>query len=155
MSTKVPAFSRLIAQKDYTQLDILFNKTLMQSAVLNALALFVLFGTVFTLRYFNIKIGGKNFGDRFLSYLPMLFMMIPIFLNHFVASWATYMRCHKKEPLLLQSVTIGILCSISTLILGNYFGVMGITAGYLALTIIGFIWTYFIFVTKKKEWHNV
>ena len=154
MTTKVPTFSGLIAKKDYTQLDTLFNRTLIQSAVLNAFALVVLFGAVFALRYLNIKIGGINFGDRFLSYWPMLFMMIPIFLNHFVASWATYMRCHKKEPLLMQSVTIGILCSISTLTLGNSFGVMGITSGYLALTIIGFIWTYFTFINKKKEWHN-
>lgn len=154
MTTKVPVFSRLIAQKDYTQLDILFNKTLMQSALLNALALVVLFGAIYALRYFDIKIGSNKFGDSFLSYLPMFFMMITIFLNHFVASWATYLRCHKKEPMLMQSVTIGILCSISTFTLGNYFGVIGITLGYLALTVMGFIWTYFIFLTKKKEWHN-
>lgn len=154
MSTKVPTFSGLIAKKDYTQLDTLFNKTLIKSAILNAFALVVLFGVVFALRYFNIKIGGKNFSDRFLPYLPMFFMMIPIFLNHFVSSWATYMRCHKKEPMLVQSVVMGIFCSFSTIGLGNYFGVLGITSGYLILNIIGFIWTYFIFINKKKEWHN-
>jgi O-antigen/teichoic acid export membrane protein len=154
MTTKVPTYSSLIAKKEYLQLDTLFDKTLIQSALLNASALIVLFIFIFSLRYFEIKIGGKNFGDRFLPYLPMLFMMIPIFLNHYVASWATYMRCHKKEPMLVQSIIIGILCAISTLTLGNYFGVMGITSGYLILTIIGFVWTYFIFKNKKRQWHN-
>jgi len=154
MTTKVPAFSKLIAQKDYKKLDSLFNETLVQSTVLNLLALTTLFGVVFVLRYFQIKIAGKNFADRFLPYLPMLFMMIPILLNHISSSWATYMRCHKREPLLLQSVIMGILCSASTIVLGYCYGIMGITGGYLVLNISGFIWTYFIFINRKKEWHN-
>jgi O-antigen/teichoic acid export membrane protein len=154
MSTKVPVFSVLIAQKEFKKLDCLFKKTLIQSTLLNLLALTTLFGIVFILRYFDIKIGGKNFAERFLPYLPMFFMMIPILLNHVISSWATYMRCHKKEPMLVTSVVIGILCSISTLTLGHYFGVIGLTCGYMILTIIAFIWTYFIFITKKKEWHN-
>ncbi|MEO7975787.1 polysaccharide biosynthesis protein [Flavobacterium sp.] len=154
ISTKVPVFSGLIAQKEYEKLDSLFNKTLIQSAFLNFFVLTFFFGVVFVLRHFEIKIEGKNFADRLLDFLPMFFMMIPILLNHIVGSWATYLRCHKKEPMLLQSVVMGILCSISTVTLGHYFGVIGITTGYMSLTIIGFVWTYFIFKNKKKEWHN-
>lgn len=154
ISTKVPVFSGLIAQKDYKQLDDLFKKTLIQSTVLNAIALITFFSLIFILRHFHLKVAGKNFADRFLSFLPMFFMMIPILLNHVIVSWATYLRCHKKEPMLIQSVIIGILCSISTITLGKYFGVIGMTLGYMILTITGFIWTYFIFTTKKKEWHN-
>jgi len=104
--------------------------------------------------YFNIKIRGKNFADRFLPYFPLFLMMIPILLNHLIASWATYMRCHKQEPMMLQSVVIGVCCCISTISLGHYSGVIGIIAGYLLLTFLSFIWTYFIFINKKKEWHN-
>lgn len=154
ISTKVPTFSRLIAQKDYNQLDGLFNKTLIQSTILNAIALVTFFGLIFILRYFQLQIGGENFADRFLSYLPMFFMMIPIFLNHVLGSWATYMRCHKKEPMLVLSIVIGMLCSISTVILGKYFGVIGMTFGYMIITVISFIWTYFIFINKKKSWHK-
>lgn len=154
ISTKVPIFSNLIAQKDYDQLDSLFNKTLIQSSILNALGLLAFFGVIFLFRDFDIKIADKNFSERFLPFLTMFFMMVSILLNHIVGSWATYMRCHKKEPMLVQSVVMGILCSISTIGLGHYFGVIGITLGYMALTIISFIWTYFIFSTKKKEWHN-
>lgn len=154
ISTKVPIFSGLIAQKDYEKLDKLFNKTLIQSTILISLALSSIFLLIFILRYFDIKIDGKNFADRFLSYLPMLFMMVPILLSHIIASWITYLRCHKEEPMLINSIVIGILCCFSTIVFGNWFGVIGMTSGYMCLTIISFIWTYIIFVTKKKEWHS-
>lgn len=154
VTTKVPTFSGLIAQKKYLQLDNLFNRTLLQSTSINFFGLIGMFVVIFSIRNFNIMIGGKQFGDRFLPYLPMLFMMLPILLNHIVNAWATYLRCHKQEPMLIQSITIGLLCSLSTIFLGRYFGVMGMTTGYMLLTIIGFIWTYFIFSSKKQNWHN-
>jgi O-antigen/teichoic acid export membrane protein len=154
VSTKVPVFSGFIAKKEYAQLDSLFNKTLVQSTALNIFALVVFFILIFMLRYFYVKIGGKHFEDRFLPFLPMLFMMIPILLNHVIAAWATYLRCHKREPMLVASLVIGILCSFSTIFLGKHFGVIGMTAGYMVLTFIAFVWTYYIFKTKKRQWHN-
>lgn len=154
VTTKIPTFSGLIAQKKYLQLDTLFNRTLLQSSIINALGLLIMFLFIFSIRYFNIELGGKFIGDRFLPYLPMLLMMLPILLNHIVAAWATYLRCHKREPMLIQSISMGILCSLSTIFLGRYFGVIGMTSGYMILNLIGFIWTYFIFTTNKRKWHN-
>lgn len=155
VTTKVPTFSGLIAQKRYIQLDTLFNRTLLQSSLINGFGLAGMVVVIFAIRYFNIAIGGKNFGDRFLPYLPMLMMMLPILLNHIVASWATYLRCHKREPMMIQSITMGMLCSLSTVFLGRYFGVIGMTLGYMILVIISFIWTYFTFIMYKRIWHNV
>ena len=154
INTKVPIFSGLIAQKKYTQLDTLFNSTLVQSFVLNVIMLVGLFAIILGIRYFNITIWGKNFGDRFLSFLPMLLMMLPILLNHVISAWATYLRCHKKEPMMLLSIAMGILCTLSTIFLGKYFGVLGMTTGYASLCIISFICTYFIFTNNKREWHK-
>lgn len=154
VTTKIPTFSGLIAQRKYLQLDTLFNRTLLQSSIVNVTALIGMSATIFAIRHFNITIGGKNFGDRFLPNLPMLFMMLPILLNHIVAAWATYLRCHKREPMLIQSITMGALCSLSTIFWGRYFGVIGMTSGYLILTLIGFIWTHSIFTTNKRTWHN-
>lgn len=153
VTTKVPVFSGLIAKKQYNELDSLFNKTLIQSTALNIFALSTFFMLVYFIRYLNINFGGKNLGDRFLPFTPMLFMIIPVLLNHIIACLATYLRCHKQEPMLMQSVVMGILCSISTVVLGSHFGVLGMTSGYMALTIVSFIWTYIIFKNKKKEWH--
>ncbi|MCW3093061.1 MAG: hypothetical protein JWP81_4130 [Ferruginibacter sp.] len=154
ITTKVPLFSGLIAQKKYAQLDDTFNKTLEQSALINFGALTFLGLLLFLIRFYNIEISGKPFGNRFLNYGPMFFMMIPVFLNQFIAAWATYLRCHKQEPYLFNSIIGGILCSLSTILLGKYFGVIGVTAGYCLLTLALFPWGYWIFKTKKVEWHK-
>lgn len=154
MTTKIPLFSGLIAQKDYIQLDTIFDRTLKQSALINFAGLVFLFILIVLVKNFNIELGGKLFGDRFLNYFPLLLMMLPIFLNQFTASWATYLRCHKKEPFLFNSIIGGILCALSTVLLGKYFGVIGITAGYCLISIIMFPWGYYIFKTRKNEWHE-
>lgn len=153
VSTKVPTFSGLIARKEYSQLDNLFNRTLIQSTLLNIFGLFIFFLLIYLLRHYQITMNGKQFGDRFLDYTPLFFMAIPIALNHIIAAWATYLRCHKKEPMLIQSIVIAILCSISTFVFGHRYGVIGITAGYLAISLISFIWTYFIYKINKHKWH--
>ncbi len=153
ITTRVPTFSRMIAKKEFKKLDILFNKTLKQSGILNATALFAFFSIVFAIRYFGIRVEGQNISERFLDNLPMLFLTITIFLNHIVGAWATYMRCHKKEPLIVQSVVMAVFCTLSTFFLGHSFGVMGMTLGYLILNIVGFIWVYIIYISKKRAWH--
>jgi O-antigen/teichoic acid export membrane protein len=93
-------------------------------------------------------------GARFLDYLPMILMMIPLFINQFVTAWATYLRCHKQEPFFVNSIAAGILCCLSTLLLGKYVGVIGVTAGYCLITVCFMPWGYYIFKTKKREWHE-
>ncbi len=154
ISTKIPLFSGLIAQKNYFKLDNIFNKTLKQSLLINFSALVTFIFLIFLVREFNIKLGDVFVGDKFLSYLPLIFMAITVFLNQFVNSWATYLRCHKKEPYLLTSVIGGILSSLSTIILGKYFGVLGVTTGYLIISLALFPWVYSIYKTKKIKWHN-
>jgi hypothetical protein len=80
--------------------------------------------------------------------------MIPVFTNQFVSSWAIYLRCHKDEPFLLLSLTSGILCGISTIMVGKYYGVMGIASGYCLITLSLFPWAYYIFRRKKLQWHT-
>jgi len=154
ISTKVPVFSGLIAQKKYTQLDVLFNRATLQAAAINACLLCSMFVLIYAFQNSNIKIGGKVFGDIFLPYLPLLFLMLTIFLNQTISALATYLRCHKREPMMVQSITMGIFCALSTIILGRYFGVIGMTTGYMILVILSFIWTYIIFINKKRDWHN-
>lgn len=154
ITTKVPLFSGLIAQRNYTQLDKIFNLTLKQSVSINGLFLLVMLLGIFIIRHFHIVIGGMDLGNRFLPYLPMILMMIPLFVNQFVNSWATYLRCHKQEPFLVNSIVAGILCCLSTVLLGKYFGVLGITGGYCFITCAMSFWGRWIFVTKKREWHG-
>lgn len=154
ISTKIPLLSGLIAQKNYLQLDTIFNRTLKQSIGINGGLLLIMLLGIFLIRYYHIVIDGMDLGNRFLPYIPMVLMMIPLFINQFVNAWATYLRCHKQEPFLMNSIVGGILCCLSTVLLGKYFGVWGITGGYCFITFILSFWGHWIFVTKKKEWHG-
>lgn len=153
ITTKIPLFSGLIAQKQYAQLDTIFNRTLKQSVTINGAALLLMFVMIFLIRYYHIVIGGMDLGNRFLDYFPMIMMMIPLFINQFVGSWATYLRCHKQEPFLINSMVAGVLCCLSTVLLGKCFGVLGITGGYCLITLSMSLWGYWIFKTKRNEWH--
>lgn len=77
--------------------------------------------------------------------------MITFLCNSIINVWATYLRCHKKEPFLLQAVIVGVLCCISTFLLGKYQGGDGIVIGYTVITlIISFPLSYMIFEKNKK-----
>lgn len=154
MTTKIPLYSGLIAQRKFTELDTIFNRTLKQSAFINGGCLFIMLLGVFLIRYYHLMIGNMDLGNRFLPYTPMVLMMIPLFINQYVNSWATYLRCHKQEPFLINSIVGGVLCCLSTIFMGKYFGVLGITGGYCLITFTMFFWGHWIFITKKKDWHG-
>lgn len=152
-NTKVPKYSMLIELKQYSELDGLFNKTLKQMGGVCATLLGLMFLGVWFLKITNLTIAGSVLADRFLGYFTLLMMTIPVFLQTFVNSWATYLRCHKQEPYLINSVCNGVACLASTLIFGNLYGVYGITIGYCVIQILFFPWCYSIFVNKKRIWH--
>lgn len=154
LSTKIPLYSKLIALKYYIELDIIFNKTLKQMIFICGALLIILFSGLQIINISNFTIENINLRDRFLPNLPMLFMIISLFINQFTNSWATYLRCHKKEPFLINSVVSGICCCLSTIILGHYWGVLGITSGYCIIIVLSSSWGLYIYISKKNEWHK-
>ncbi len=154
VSTKIPLYSQLIALKDYTQLDFIFGKMLKQMTTI-CLSLLVLFGVmIWLLNVTQLRIGNSILAERFLSYLPIFLLSLTVYLQQYTNAWATYLRCHKQEPFLWYSIVQGVLCCFSTLLLGKIYGLYGIVLGYTAIFIIMFPWGYWIFKSKKEEWHK-
>lgn len=154
MNTKIPFYSQLIALKDYMSLDSNFNKTLKQMTSICLALLIIFFIVIWLLNVTQLEIGGNVMAQRFLSYTPMLLMMIPVYLQQFVHSWATYLRCHKKEPFLVNSVCSGLTSLICTFVFGHLYGLYGVTISYFSIAVVFFPWGYYIFKTKKNEWHG-
>lgn len=149
ITTKIPLWSKLIALKDYVQLDRIFNTTMKQVSVVCLALISVLVLGIWTLKALDIPLG-----YRFLNWLPLTFMLIPLFINQWVNGWATYLRCHKQEPYLINSIVAAVLTCISTVVLGNLYGVIGMTAGYCAISFSLSFWAYHIFKTCKLKWHG-
>lgn len=154
LNTKIPLYSKLIALKDYVQLDNIFNKTLKQMASVCFSLLSLFFLVIWILHLTELSINGNLLSDRFLDYLPMLFMTVPVFLQQFVNSWATYLRCHKKEPFLLNSICAGICMGTGTFVFGHMYGLYGVTISYCILSILFFPWGYYLYKSNKIKWHG-
>lgn len=154
INTKVPMMSGLIARQEYLKLDNVFSKTLKQMSGICLVLLAVFFLVVVALRITQFSIGDTVFADRFLDYMPMLLMMVPIFLGQFVNAWAIYLRCHKQEPYLYNSIVAGVLCLCSTFFFGNAFGLYGIVIGYCCVRLLLFPWAFYIYKICKKKWHQ-
>ena len=154
LNTKIPLYSRLISLKEYFHLDSIFNKTLKQMNVVCAvlLVLFLLF--VILLRLFAIRISGSLLADRFLDICPLILLMLTVYCNQYINSWATYLRCHKKEPFLINSVVVGLLSLVSTFYFGHNYGLYGVVIGYCVIKMASLPWGYSIFKNKKYEWHK-
>ena len=119
INTKVPVMYGYISQKQYKQLDELFYRTTKQMMLIGTIVLFLFLVIMYIIQFYQIKPFGLEIGDRFLSFIPLCLMTWSVFTMLPINSWATYLRCHKREPLLLNSVVMGILCCLSTVILGN------------------------------------
>jgi len=151
ITTKIPKFSSLIVAKDYDLLDKLYLWSLVKSSgiVISGMVVFkIILELIDDFQFINFPVREK-FLDSELIYI----MMIIVFLNHVVGSFGVYLRCHKKEPLLTQSLVMSFLSAISFYFSTSYYGLIGLVYSNLTLTILGFIWAYFVFVNSKKDWH--
>ncbi len=153
INTKVPMMSGLIAQHKYKELDSLFDATMKRMLLIGTLLLLAFLAVMFIIQTYDICPFGIEIGDRFLSIVPMALMAWAIFTMFPINGWATYLRCHKKEPLLTNSVVIAILCCLSTVIVGNFYGLLGMTIGFALLRFVSLTWIYSIYKKKKNEWH--
>lgn len=149
MTTKVPLFSKLFAQLDFKFADNLFSKTFKQVLAINFAGVLSLLFIVSLLRYYHFSLG-----DRFLPMYLIALLGLSIFLNQMVFSWATYLRCHKREPYLLPSVVSAVSIAASTLVFGKLFGIKGLVFGYVAIIALMKLWEYRIFIVSKKLWHG-
>lgn len=154
INTKVPKLSGLIAQKRYVELDALFYCTMKQMLYIGTSALIAFVMVIFFIQKFHISPLGMNIGERFLPIMPLSLMAWSVFTMFPINCWATYLRCHKKEPLMVNSIVMGVLCCFSTIGFGNLYGLYGIVIGFALLRFVSLTWIYSIFKIKKKEWHE-
>lgn len=155
ISTKIPLMSKLIALKDYNQLDDIFNTTVKQMIKVCVCMLGIMFIGIWFLQVSNLSIGKHGpLYQRFLGILPILLLALPMIMNMYINSWATYLRCHKREPFLLLSVCCGMASLVSALTFGKLYGLYGLLISYFLITVISLLWGRRIYVNKKKLWHE-
>ncbi len=149
LSPRVPQFGMMVAQKRYAEMDRLFWRlTIIVTSItiLGATAIWLL---VFGLNYYD-----SFLARRILPPLPTALFLMTAIIHTASLPMSTYMRAHKKEPLIFLSVLGGILIGLSTWLLGKHFSAIGMAVGY--LTIYAMIFPIIVFVWQRCRirWHN-
>ncbi len=149
INTKAAPFGALIARREFAALDRLFFRSATQTFLLCTSGSLVAWTIAFVLHREDVR-----FAHRLLSPLPFSMLLATMCLNHAVASMALYLRAHKQEKFLLNSVLGGIFVALSTLTLGRWYGPLGMTAGHLGLTVvIGVGLGSYTFLKYRSLWH--
>lgn len=155
LNTKVPLYSQLIARNEYAELDAIFNKTMRQMITVCVSLMFLAFFFLTSVDILGVSFKGELLSDRYLKGWPLLFLMAGYLTDQFSFSWATYLRCHKKEPFMLISLITGILCLTVIYFVSKYSSIFYVILFYSLVRILTTPWGYFIFKNCKNKWHRI
>ena len=149
ISPKVPQFGILIAKKQYKELDNLLWRTIkIVISVAMAGAVVICFAV-----YALNKIG-HPLATRFLPLSTVEIFILAQIILIISLPFSTYLRAHKKEPLLYVSVASGIFIVLSNLILGKYYSAFGMAIGYLLVNLVLVSIVIIIWYRCRIEWHK-
>jgi hypothetical protein len=139
----------MIARKEFQQLDHLFFKTLWQSVSVCAAGAFVVWVAVVYLNWAQLP-----FSRRVLDPISMGLLLESSVLNSIINAEALYLRAHKQEKFLFNSVLGALLVAPSTYFLGRSYGAFGMVAGSLALGLfLGLPLATYTFLKYRRIWH--
>lgn len=148
ISTKSAPFGTLIARKEYQLLDHTFFQALSQAvAVSVAGALFAWIGCI----YLNVH--HFRFAQRLLSPVSLGILLVYMAINVVIASQAYYLRAHKQEVFLTNSVVGAILVTASTFLFARPYGTSGIVVSTCLLNLFGLGWSTYKFQKYRALWH--
>ena len=150
INTKASPFGSLVARGEIAALDTLFFRTLWQSTALLATG-----ATAFFLVLLVASYRLPNLAMRVLPPWAFALLLLTTIMNHVVFSEALYLRAHKREPFLGQTVIIAVILGCATFLLGRFLGANAVTVGYFTIaTILGLPSATYIFIRKRREWHH-
>ena len=152
LSPRVPLFGMLVAQKKYDELDKQFWQVLKIVTGITAFLALMIWCFVFMLNVLDYGMA-ERFASRMISPLPTGLFLLAQLIMMISMPFSTYLRAHKKEPLMLISVIAALLMGISTFFLGKYYSVMGMALGYLILNIMLVPIVFLIWYRCRKVWH--
>src|SRR6266404_6212738 len=146
MSTKATPFGQMIARGEFDRLDRLFFRTLWQSlAVLTVAAGACEVGLIGLGRFF------PQFAARIVSPGIFALILVTTLAVYVVQSLAVYLRAHKNEPFLWQSVGVACLTCGALFLLVPRWGISGVAASYLLCTgVVGLSSAVAIFRARRK-----
>jgi len=148
LTTKVAPFGSLIARREFEQLDQMFFKALKHAVVV---CIAVTLTAWFACFYLNIR--NFTLAHRFLPPSLLAVLFVSSILNIFIFGEAFYLRAHKQEKFLVNSVVGAFSVGLSAFFFGKYFGAAGMVISTAVLNVVGLVWATMIFLKYRRIWH--
>ena len=149
INTKSAPFGTLIAWRQFDELDRVFFRSALQSLGLSLCGSIAVWVAAFWMRAH-----GFAFANRLLPAVPFALLLGSMNINQMVASMAIYLRAHKQEKFLLNSVIGAVGMGCSTFFLGRAFGALGMTAGQFVIAVsVGLGYGTYTFLKWRRIWH--
>jgi hypothetical protein len=148
INSRNPEMGKYIARKEWMRLDKVFNKIFLQSSILAVIGSTVGWIILVILqRHYKI-------GARFIPATFAFCVFITMGIQVAIASFATYLRAHKREPFLMFSISMAILQGFSTWYFGMKYSYSGIVLSFLTINgAIALPSAYLIWKYCRKKWH--
>jgi len=149
INARTPEFGKLVAKRDWFQLDSILRKVILQSTVVSISgatvgALLILF----LQQHFQI-------GQRFIPASQAGLFFSGIVFSVIAAAFGGYLRAHKQEPLLPLSIALGVVQGGATWFLGMKYSTLGVTTGFVLInSVITLPVTVAIWNSFRKKWHT-
>lgn len=148
INVQLPSFGRMIAKHDWANLDQSFRRALTASS-----AIFVVLALMMSILSYMLPY--TRLAGRFLPVTEIILLFCAGILNHFTASFALYLRAHKKEPFLILSLIGAALMACVALLAAKNYGSSGLVLGiFLVHLIFGFPTALITWTILKKRWHS-
>lgn len=158
MNTKAAPFGRMIARREFRLLDQTFFRALAQSAGAAVLAFSTVWFAVAWLNHRGIRLHGVLLASRLLPPLPLAMLFLGTLGNVIVFAEALYLRAHKQEKFMANSVAGALYIAPLAYLLSRWQnphgGAWGIAVAYAVGTLfIGLGYGTYTFLRWRRVWH--
>jgi O-antigen/teichoic acid export membrane protein len=149
MQTKSARYGILISQKNFSELDRLAKKATAQAIVV------CFFGILALVTVLNTLADHRHVAARFASPGVFLTLGAVSVLNTAVYGIAYYLRAHKREPLMILSLTSG-AANVSLCLIGaTLWGAYGVATGLLLVSLVALAAALKICASKRRAWQRL
>ena len=150
VQAKVPFLGIKISNKEYDLLDRRFLRISIISIIVISCGAAGLWVAVYLLNAFH-----HPFAQRLLSPLPAGLFLIATVLLQICQCQSTYLRAHKREPLVVMSAVSCLTLGLLVWLLGWNFGPVGAATAYLATVAFMILpWQTAILSRCRALWHR-
>lgn len=158
MNTKAAPFGRMIARREYQRLDRVFGEALLQSVAAAVVACGAVWLAVLWLVHRDVRVHGVPLASRMLAPLPLFLLLSGTVMNIVVFAEALYLRAHKQEKFMVNSILGAAYIVPIALIMGRmhgpHGGAWGIAVAYAAGgVVIGLGYGTYTFLKWRRIWH--